>query len=60
MNKKAVLLGILTVMARRLRVNLRTYQNWEQDASKPNAQAAVLLKLIENNPEIFDQLAAIS
>jgi putative transcriptional regulator len=39
------------VMAARLRVNKRTYENWEQGKAKPNAQAAVLIKLVEKHPE---------
>lgn len=44
------------VMARRLRVNQRTYQNWEQGRTKPNAQAAVLIKLVEKHPETMQLL----
>jgi putative transcriptional regulator len=44
------------VMARRLRVNERTYQNWEQGRAKPNAQAAILIKLVEKYPETMQML----
>ena len=47
------------VMVRRLRTNDRTYQNWEQGKSKPNAQAALLIKLVEKHPETFEHLAAL-
>jgi len=47
------------VMARRLRVNQRTYQNWEQGKAKPNAQAAVLIKLVEKHPETLRMLEAL-
>jgi putative transcriptional regulator len=47
------------VMARRLRVNERTYQNWEQGRAKPNAQAAVLIKLVEKHPETLQMLEAL-
>lgn len=47
------------VMARRLRTNDRTYQNWEQGKSKPNAQAALLIKLVEKHPETLEHLAAL-
>jgi putative transcriptional regulator len=47
------------VMARRLRVNQRTYQNWEQGKAKPNAQAAVLIKLVEKHPETLRLLEAL-
>jgi putative transcriptional regulator len=47
------------VMARRLRVNERTYQNWEQGRVKPNAQAAVLIKLVEKHPETIEMLETL-
>jgi putative transcriptional regulator len=47
------------VLAHRLRVNLRTLENWEQGTAKPNAQAAVLIKLVEQHPETLDYLAAL-
>lgn len=47
------------VMARRLRVNPRTYQNWEQGKAAPNAQAAVLIKLVEKHPETLAMLEAL-
>ncbi len=47
------------VLANRLRVNLRTLENWEQGTAKPNAQAAVLIKLVEQHPETLDYLAAL-
>jgi len=47
------------VMARRLRVNQRTYQNWEQGKATPNAQAAVLIKLVEKHPETLALLEAL-
>lgn len=49
-----------TVMAMSLRVNPRTYQSWEQGAVKPNAQAAVLIKLVEKDPKILEQLAVLA
>lgn len=47
------------VMARRLRVNVRTWQNWEQGKAKPNAQAAVLIKLVEKHPQTLELLEAL-
>lgn len=47
------------VMARRLRVKERTYQNWEQGRAKPNAQAAVLIKLVEKHPETIHLLETL-
>ncbi len=45
------------IIAHRLHVNLRTWQNWEQGKAKPNAQAAVLIKLVEKHPETLELLA---
>lgn len=47
------------VMARRLRVKERTYQNWEQGRVKPNAQAAILIKLVEKHPETLQLLETL-
>lgn len=47
------------VMARRLRVNEKTYQNWEQGRTKPNAQAAVLIRLVEKHPEAIEMLETL-
>jgi len=47
------------IMARSLRVNPRTYQNWEQGVSRPNAQAAVLLKLVDQDPTLFARISAL-
>ena len=47
------------VFARHLRTNERTLENWEQGRSKPNAQAALVIKLVERFPETLRQLAAI-
>lgn len=47
------------VFARRLRTEVRTIKNWEQGISKPNDQAAILLKLIDRDPGILDQIAAL-
>lgn len=47
------------VFANYLRVNVRTLQNWEQDRAKPNAQAAVLIKLVERDPDTLKTLAAL-
>ena len=47
------------IMARSLRVNPRTYQNWEQGASQPNAQAAVLLKLVAQDPSLFARISSL-
>jgi putative transcriptional regulator len=47
------------VMARRLRVNESTYKNWEQGRTKPNAQAAILIKLVEKHPETMTMLETL-
>jgi putative transcriptional regulator len=47
------------VFARHLRTNERTLENWEQGRSKPNAQAALVIKLVERFPETLRQLAVI-
>jgi putative transcriptional regulator len=47
------------VFARRIRTSPETLRNWEQDKSKPNAQAAVLIKLVERYPDMLDRLAAV-
>lgn len=47
------------VMAARLRTNLRTLENWEQGRAKPNAQAALLIRLVEHYPETLDRLAVV-
>jgi putative transcriptional regulator len=48
-----------TVFARYLRINERTLENWEQGRAKPNAQAAVLIRLVEHYPDTVERLAAI-
>jgi putative transcriptional regulator len=47
------------VMARRLRVNESTYKNWEQGRVRPNAQAAILIKLVEKHPETIHMLETL-
>ncbi|MEW7849544.1 hypothetical protein AB2N08_12660 [Massilia aurea] len=43
------------VFARQLRTEARTIANWEQGVSKPNAQAAILLALVDRHPELIDE-----
>lgn len=45
------------VFAQRLRTSVRTYQGWEQGKSRPNDQAVLLLRMVEKNPQIFEQIA---
>jgi putative transcriptional regulator len=47
------------VFARFLRTNVRTLENWEQGRARPNAQAALLIKLVERFPETVQRLAVI-
>lgn len=47
------------VFARRFRTEVKTIANWEQGRSKPNAQAAILLKLVDRHPELLDEIAAL-
>jgi putative transcriptional regulator len=47
------------VFARYLRTNVRTVEGWEQGRSKPNTQAALLIKLVEKFPETIEHLGAV-
>ncbi|WP_420465977.1 helix-turn-helix domain-containing protein [Panacagrimonas sp.] len=47
------------VLAARLRTNPRTLENWEQGRARPNAQAALLIRLVDRYPETMDRLAAV-
>lgn len=47
------------VFSRYLRTNPRTLENWEQGRAKPNAQAALLIRLVEKFPDTVERLAAI-
>jgi len=47
------------VFARKLRTNPQTIKNWEQGTAKPNAQAAILLSLIDRNPNLIEEIAAL-
>ncbi len=47
------------VFARYLRTNPRTLENWEQGRARPNAQAALLIKLVERYPDTVERLAAV-
>lgn len=42
-----------------LRTNVRTLENWEQGRATPNAQAAVLIKLVERYPDTVERLRQI-
>jgi len=47
------------VFARRLRTEVKTVANWEQGRSKPNAQASILLCLVERHPELLEEIASL-
>lgn len=44
------------VLAARLRVNVRTLENWEQGRAKPNAQAALLIRLVAKHNDMLQRL----
>jgi putative transcriptional regulator len=48
-----------TVFARYLRTNPRTLENWEQGRAKPNAQAALLIRLVAQYPDTVQRLQAV-
>jgi putative transcriptional regulator len=43
-----------------LRTNVRTLENWEQGRAKPNAQAALLIRLVQRFPDTVRRLADIA
>ena len=45
------------VFADYLRTNPRTLENWEQGRAKPNAQAALLISLVDRYPDTVQRLA---
>ncbi|MDR1164243.1 MAG: transcriptional regulator [Candidatus Accumulibacter sp.] len=47
------------LFARYLRTNPRTLENWEQGRAKPNAQAALLIRLVERFPDTVERLATV-
>lgn len=42
-----------------LRTNTRTLENWEQGRAKPNAQATLLIRLVQRFPDTVRRLAEI-
>ncbi len=42
-----------------LRTNVRTLENWEQGRAKPNAQAALLIRMVQRFPDTVHRLANI-
>jgi putative transcriptional regulator len=47
------------LLAGYLRTNVRTLENWEQGRAKPNAQAALLIKLVQRYPDTMQRLSEI-
>lgn len=47
------------VFAHCLRTNVRTLESWEQGRAKPNAQAALLIRLVAKYPDTVKRLAAV-
>ena len=48
------------VFARRLRINERTLEKWEQGRAKPNPQAAALVLLVRRFPDTLSRLDEVS
>jgi putative transcriptional regulator len=42
-----------------LRTNVRTLENWEQGRAKPNAQATLLIRMLQRFPDTVRRLAEI-
>jgi putative transcriptional regulator len=47
------------VFARKLRINERTLEKWEQGRAKPNPQAAALVLLVRKYPDTLERLDAL-
>ena len=47
------------LFAGHLRTNVRTLENWEQGRANPNAQAALLMRLVQRFPDTVSRLAEI-
>lgn len=48
------------VFARKLRINERTLEKWEQGRAKPNPQAAALVLLVRKYPDILERLERVA
>jgi putative transcriptional regulator len=48
------------VFARRLRINERTLEKWEQGRAKPNPQAAALVLLVRKYPDTLARLDKVA
>lgn len=47
------------VFAHYLHTGETTYQNWEQGRARPNAQAVLLIRMVQQNPETLKTLAQL-
>ena len=47
------------IFAGYLRTNVRTLENWKQGRAKPNAQAALIIRLVQRYPDTVERLAKI-
>ena len=48
------------VFARKLRINERTLEKWEQGRAKPNPQAAALALLVRKYPDTLERLDRVA
>lgn len=48
------------VFARKLRINERTLEKWEQGRAKPNPQAAALVLLVRKYPDTIQRLDSVA
>lgn len=48
------------VFARKLRINPRTLEKWEQGRAKPNPQAAALMLLVRKYPDTLARLEKLA
>jgi putative transcriptional regulator len=48
------------VFARKLRINQRTLEKWEQGRAKPNPQAAALVLLVRRYPDTLARLDEVA
>ncbi|WP_418163260.1 helix-turn-helix domain-containing protein [Pantoea vagans] len=47
------------VFAHYLHTGETTWQNWEQGKARPNAQAVLLIRMVQQNPETLKTLAQL-
>ncbi|MFE0586785.1 helix-turn-helix domain-containing protein [Pantoea vagans] len=47
------------VFAHYLHTGETTWQNWEQGRARPNAQAVLLIRMVQQNPETLNTLAQL-